>query len=130
MTQAHTHIEDTLKSLGYRITAPRKKIIQALRTARDPKTAKEIARHTHIADLSTVYRTLRELVKEGLASEFADKGVSYFEVCEHHHDHAVCDGCGTMLHIPCMQTQTPHALKGWEALSHQFVWRGMCGKCT
>ncbi len=130
MKTASISIYEELQKRGYRVTAPRKKIIEALLTASAPKTAKEIALHTKIKDLSTVYRTLSELVKEAFIEEFTHRGTSYFEISNHHHDHAVCVGCGVIVHIPCSQLKAPQALGGWKELSHEALWRGRCGACV
>lgn len=125
-------IYSVLKERGYRITAPRRALIEALLSACDPKNAKELAKHTGIKDLSTVYRTLSELVKENLASELADGGVVYYEMHEQHHDHAICDACGTIAHIPCSITKPPKtlAIAGFTAHDHEIIWRGLCVKCV
>ncbi|MFM2381879.1 MAG: ferric uptake regulator, Fur family [Candidatus Parcubacteria bacterium] len=132
MKTASNSIIDTLKERGYRITAPRRAIVEALVTASTPKTVKEIGVHTKIKDLSTVYRTLGELVKESLAEEFTDKGTSYFELGGHHHDHAVCTGCGAIAHVPCSETKIPASLKkaGWVVETHEALWRGRCKACV
>jgi Fe2+ or Zn2+ uptake regulation protein len=130
MQSASAHIYTVLKEKGYRVTGPRKKIIEALLTASSPKTAKEIAQKTKIKDFSTVYRTLGEFKREGLLQEFTDRAVAYYELSSHHHDHAVCDGCGVMVHIPCTNTKAPQALTGWKALSHEVLWRGRCRICA
>ena len=121
-----------LRQRGYRITKPRRLLIDALLSASTPKNAKEIARHTGIKDLSTVYRTLTELVKEGLVSELTDDGIAYYELHEHHHDHAICDACGTIEHIPCGMTKVPKALirNGFTPTTHEIIWRGVCAKCV
>ena len=121
----------TLRTRGYRMTAPRRAIIEALTTAVSPKTAKEIAKYAKIKEPSTVYRTLAELVKEKLASEFSDAGVAYYEIKEHHHDHAVCDKCGKIEHIPCAVPEKPRALTraGWSILSYEALYRCFCGMC-
>jgi Fe2+ or Zn2+ uptake regulation protein len=131
----HAHERDILQALHerkYRVTAPRRKIIAALATAASPKTAKDIGRHTRIKDASTVYRTLRELVKEELLTEFQDRGVCYFEVAHAHHDHAVCDQCGAMSHVPCERPASPRALtqSGWQIATHEILYRGLCRACT
>jgi Fur family ferric uptake transcriptional regulator len=132
MKTASQHVLVTLKQSGYRITKPRLLIVEALATASSPKTVKEIAVHTKIKDFSTVYRTLSELVKESLVEEFTDRGTSYFELGGHHHDHAVCTGCGAIAHVPCSDTKTPLSLKkaGWLVESHEALWRGRCKKCV
>lgn len=136
----HSHDEEidaegvyaALKERGYRITAPRRALIEALLSAKEPKNAKDLAKHTGIKDPSTIYRTLAELVKEGLTSELADAGVVYYEMHEQHHDHAICDACGTIEHIPCGVTKAPKALvaTGFKAHDHEIIWRGLCVKCV
>jgi Fur family ferric uptake transcriptional regulator len=132
METANHPVLGELKKSGYRITKPRLAIVGALATASSPKTVKEIAAHTKIKDLSTVYRTLSELVKESLVEEFTDRGTSYFELSGHHHDHAVCTICGAIAHVPCSDTKTPLSLKkaGWVIETHEALWRGRCGSCT
>jgi len=124
-------ILDELRSAGYRITAPRRAIVEALTTAASPKTAKEIGVRTKIKDASTVYRTLTELVKADLALEFTDKGVAYYEIAHHHHDHAICNSCGKIEHIPCESVKAPRVLTaaGWMIESHEALYRGLCGDC-
>jgi Fe2+ or Zn2+ uptake regulation protein len=131
MKQASDQVIEALKKGGYRITKPRQAIVEALSTASSPKTAKEIAVHTKIKDLSTVYRTLAELVKESLAEEFTDRGTSYFELSSHHHDHAVCTSCGAIAHVPCTELKIPSSLKkaGWVVETHEALWRGKCSSC-
>jgi Fe2+ or Zn2+ uptake regulation protein len=127
-----TEIQNELRERGYRLTTPRLKIIEAISTAASPKTAKEIGMRTKIKDASTVYRTLAELVKEGLLAEFSDRGVAYFEVVHEHHDHAVCDSCGKVEHIPCVSDKKPRALTraGWVIQSHDAIYRGLCTTCA
>lgn len=123
---------EALRERGYRVTQPRRKIAAALSSAASPKSAKQIGARTRIKDASTVYRTLAELVKEGLVEEFTDRGISYFEIAHEHHDHAVCDSCGTMEHIPCESSKPPRTLarKGWVIHSHEALYRGMCARCA
>ncbi len=131
MQDTSDNIIISLQNCGYRITKPRRAIVEALAAASSPKTAKEIALHTKIKDLSTVYRTLAELIKESLAEEFTDRGTSYFELGGHHHDHAVCTCCGSIAHVPCSETKVPNSLKkaGWVIETHEALWRGVCGSC-
>lgn len=139
MTVAHTEhtldalgIYSALRASGYRITAPRRILIEALLSASAPKSAKEIARHTNIKELSTIYRTLAELAKEGLVSLLTDGGVAYYELHEQHHDHAICDGCAMIAHIPCSVPKVPGIFKehGFTPTTHEIIWRGLCSACT
>lgn len=129
----HAHHEDTvlefLRARGYRITIPRRAIIAALESAVAPKTVKEIATRTNVKEFSTIYRTLEELVKEKIASVYTNNGVTYYEIAKHHHDHAVCDECGKIEHIPCSVTKTP-SVRGWKVSGHEIIWRGRCATCA
>lgn len=131
----HNHEQEILTALrerGYRVTMPRRKIVAALSLAVSPKNAKQIGTRTKIKDASTVYRTLAELVKEGLVEEFTDRSISYFEIAHEHHDHAVCDSCGAIAHIPCESTKPPRTLAraGWKISSHEALFRGLCAQCS
>jgi Fur family peroxide stress response transcriptional regulator len=127
-----TEIRDALRLRGYRITEQRSKIIKVLCTTASPKTAKEIGVRTKIKDASTVYRTLSELVKEGLVEEFQDRGIAHFEVAHEHHDHAVCNVCGSIVHIPCTTDTKPKELAhaGWVITSHEAIYHGTCASCA
>ncbi len=137
-TAHHTHhgeedeILQLLREEGYRVTAPRRSIIEALATAASPKTAKQIGGRTKIKDASTVYRTLEELKKLGVIEEFQSKGVAYFEIVHDHHDHAICEVCGKIEHIPCEAMKAPRTLTraGWTITSHEALYRGVCGTCA
>jgi len=134
----HDHTDDAerilceLQERGYRITAPRRAIVDALDTARNPKSVAEIAKRTKIKEPSTVYRTLSELVKEGLVTEIQAGETAYFEVRDAHHDHAICDSCGNIEHVPCSSSTIPSTLlkSGWNVTAHDALWRGLCAKCS
>lgn len=94
-----------LKSKGFRMTLPRRVILEYLAGTDDHLLAKDIYRginkkHPDIG-LTTVYRTLDLLVKMGLINKFEfGEGQSRYELTwdlkEHHH-HLVCLGCGKII---------------------------------
>lgn len=50
--------------------------------------------------MSTVYRALEALAGSGLVrSVHLGPGPTYYEPASEHHQHAVCEGCGGVLHI-------------------------------
>ncbi len=63
------HIFDTLHAAGYRLTAPRRKLVDVLLKAEAPLTAEEIyqrARRAKLrANLSTIYRNLATFCEMG-----------------------------------------------------------------
>ena len=96
------HARRTLGHAGYRESAPRTLVVDALAelgcsvTARD--IADRVASSGRRVGLASVYRALELLAELGLVQRFdVGEGVARFEPAlpsgEHHH-HLVCDRCG------------------------------------
>ena len=96
-----------IKNAGYRLTIPRRAILQVLNNSRSHMSAEEIYLEVHkmypAIGLTTVYRTLEMLVRMGLVSkfDFGDKRARY-ELAEGpgskgHHHHLVCTKCGRII---------------------------------
>ena len=91
-----------LKKKGFRMTLPRRVILDFLAKTDEHLLAKDIylkinKKHPDIG-LTTIYRTLDVLVRLGLINKFEfGEGQSRYELTwelkEHHH-HLVCLGCG------------------------------------
>ncbi len=90
-----------LKQTGFKITAPRKEILNILST--QPLGAQEVfevlKQKGFNPDLVTVYRTLELFTKLGLVrkTQFEDK-TARFELIsgQKHHHHLVCIKCGSI----------------------------------
>jgi Fur family ferric uptake transcriptional regulator len=85
---------------GYRLTGPRRAVLDALSASTAPLTVAQIHRRLGPgrADLVSVYRTVNLMVKAGLlrATDATKAGVRY-ELAEEftgHHHHLICQGCG------------------------------------
>jgi Fe2+ or Zn2+ uptake regulation protein len=96
-------ILDTLHAAGYRLTAPRRKLVDVLLKAEAPLSAEEIyqrARKAQLrANLSTVYRNLATFCEMGwLDAVPGANGERYYHVhAEHEQRMAVlCLDCGQM----------------------------------
>lgn len=85
---------------------------------------------------ATVYRTLKLLMKAGLATEcqFVD-GLTRFEPVHEgeHHDHLVCLKCGKIIEfendkIEQLQIEVARELD-FELTNHKCVLYGYCNKC-
>lgn len=80
-------------------------------------------------DLATIYRTLNLFVKEGLVKElFLNKGESLYEIVGDDHQHAMCNQCGKVIHIPIDKSKLSEALQleDFEVESIELVIRGHC----
>lgn len=85
---------------------------------------------------STVYRTLRLLADQGLATERDFGGAhTLFEPADtHHHDHLVCLSCGKVqefedVEIEKLQEKVARRL-GFEIASHRLELYGRCSSCA
>lgn len=85
--------------------------------------------------LATVYRGLRRLEEEGLASKVEIPGQpprfeSRRAAVEHHH-HFVCQSCDRVYDIPgCAHGIEEVAPPGFRVESHEIVLFGRCDKCS
>jgi Fur family transcriptional regulator, ferric uptake regulator len=100
---AMTHDETFLHALrqrGIRITPQREMIIDALAHGECHMTADEIyeqvSEHTHVMNITTVYRTLDLMVEAGLVSRanLSDGRMTYATSQHGPHLHLVCRLCG------------------------------------
>lgn len=141
---------DRISHAGYKITEPRRRVLNALRDADEPLTAQEVAARAE-ASVASTYRALTLLAQLGVVSELADPaerelhasgahGASEargrrYSLCatrEHHH-HFTCRNCHVMLEVTCDALE--RALEDLEATTgtlierHEITLRGLCGAC-
>jgi Fe2+ or Zn2+ uptake regulation protein len=84
-----------------RNTKTRKKLLAFLEKEERALTAKEIHEQLSEIDLATIYRNLSLFVDKGLIRELRiNKGESAYEINKDDHEHAICDECGKIRHIP------------------------------
>lgn len=57
---------------------------------------KRAERYCDDLGLVTVYRTLARLHDAGLVEEVESGGTARYGLAEHHHDHIVCERCGSL----------------------------------
>jgi Fur family transcriptional regulator, ferric uptake regulator len=89
------NLEDALKRAGVRITRQRAALLQILASSGDHPDANELHRRARAIDptlsLSTVYRTLSALEKQGVVHRHTFEGApARFETADmEHHDHLI-----------------------------------------
>jgi Fur family ferric uptake transcriptional regulator len=104
------HVDRTLQILqdsGYRLTGPRRAVIDVAQGMRGLFTADDLVRAvaTVRPDVgrATVFRTLDVLVQHGLLDRIhrPDDCHSYVLslASDRHHHHLICSGCGTVVHF-------------------------------
>ena len=125
---------------GYRITRPRRRTIEALAAAEAPLNVRAIheAVGPDTADLATVYRTLRWLVKLGLARTMTvGPGGERFELVSPglHTHHLRCDRCGAVRTVAVCGLDRGIAARiarvyGFDVERHELTFHGRCAACA
>lgn len=115
-----------------RNTKTRKKLLAFLEKEERPLTAQEI--HTELSeiDLATIYRNLSLFVDRGLVRElWINKGESTYEINKDGHEHAICDDCGKIRHIPIPKNKIKEIigeLNDFDVRDIEVIIKGRCKK--
>lgn len=137
------------KGCGYRLTIPRKIILDVLSETTEHLSAEEIYMKVHkiypAIGLTTVYRTLELLVRTGLVYKFDfGDGRARYELSENpkgigHHHHLVCTKCGRIIDYTDFIEDEVELLKrtekglskkyNFKITSHLIQFYGLCDKC-
>jgi len=121
-------ILDKLKRAGFRITAPRKAVIEVLKKDHKPQSAQAISAKLAGVDLVSVYRTLDVLEEIGAAQREDVRGVATYYLADDQHHHITCRKCGQVECVPCEHTF--RSVKGFHDVHHQLTMTGICNKCN
>ncbi|MDF1497298.1 MAG: Fur family transcriptional regulator [Patescibacteria group bacterium] len=116
-----------LKQAGFKITKPRKAVIDALQSCHEPKSAQELHQNIKDVDLVSVYRTLEILEEIGAVWREDLQGMSKYYFAQDSHHHIVCRKCGKIECLPC--THTFEVVKGFKKIKHQLTLEGTCLVC-
>jgi Fe2+ or Zn2+ uptake regulation protein len=131
-------ILDLLREGGGRVTTATRAVVQVLAAADGHLTAADIAqavrqKHPDIHD-STVYRVLDRLAELGVVTH-AHLGArpAVYHITNEHHDHLVCESCGTVVDVPpgVMQPVARRVARdyGFELALGHFALGGRCVRC-
>lgn len=128
----------TMSGHGYRMTAPRRKVIAAALRQNRPFGAEQIVAETDVAGesgRSTVYRTLEILASLGVLSRILDATgrPAYVPGAPVHRHHLVCSDCGSALPFnACPVGDLAATLareNDFEVHGHLLEIFGTCGPC-
>ena len=132
---AHAQLNRYLQRHGLKQTRQREAILDAFLGSSGHITSEqlyEIVREKHPdVGAATVYRTLRLLCEAGLANshQFGD-GVTLYEVEGRHHDHMICNECGTIIefHDEAIEIAQEKVAEqyGFRLTKHQHILFGDC----
>jgi Fur family transcriptional regulator, peroxide stress response regulator len=128
---------DTLRARGFRLTRPRRLILDVVRATDAHPTAafvyERVRRRLPRVSLATVYRNLRMLAAEGFLAERADASGLRFDGNIGPHDHFTCLACGRIYDVPArVEPRVGRRIAvrtGFEVLDHRTEYYGRCGAC-
>src|SRR3989441_3091726 len=137
MIPNNDHGFDTLRARGFRLTRPRRLILDVVRATDAHPTAafvyRRVRRRLPRVSLATVHRNLRMLAAEGFLAERADEAGMRFDGNTGPHDHFTCLACGRIYDVPARAeagVRRPLAARtGFEVLDHRTQYYGPCGAC-
>lgn len=128
---------DRLRHRGWRLTAQRRVIAEAMTGEHVHMTADEVLERARQAlpevSRATVYNALNEMVSLGEVLELAhvDGRKRYDPNAAERHHHLLCVGCGRLLDVhaddPHLAAEQYH---GFEVLDVEVTFRGRCPDCT
>ncbi len=147
---------DTLSEAGYKLTTPRRRVFDVLRTAEAPLTALEVAARSGVSIAST-YRALALLADLGALSETTDPGAERtgaagpaaliegaadaeargrrYAICTAtgHHHHFTCRACHATLEVASATLEAALAeieqATGVRIERHDIILGGLCAEC-
>lgn len=133
-------LEQQLRALGYRLTASRRLILDALLAQPDWVSVSALhqqlaAEHPEII-FSTVFRNLEKLNEMEVLCRVDRENNGVFEYRlnqePHHHHHLICRGCGRVesLNFCPLEQQSPQTFNNFSELECKFEVYGLCEKCT
>jgi Fe2+ or Zn2+ uptake regulation protein len=137
---------ERLQDAGYKLTTPRRLVLEALRAAGEPLTAQAVAEWAGTS-LASTYRVLGLLAELGLVSEVEEEGGAAEEpqmdarsrryaLCSlsGHHHHFVCRSCHATLDLASDGLERAlvelAGRAGVRLEGHEITLRGQCARCA
>lgn len=111
---------------GFRLTAPRKKILSIFEQQKQPISFDEYSALDPLIDKSTFYRTMQSFEAAHIINGIeSSEGKRYYELTETIHPHFICQNCHT---ITCLTPQPIISPKGFNVDS--IIYKGRCPQCS
>lgn len=130
---------ETISQKGFRFTAQRREVYDALLVKRDHPTAVDVFMRVQKKlpgiSLATVYNCLETLTECGLVRAVNhDRQPSRYCANLEPHAHFFCEQCGAVYDVPAGESRTEAV--GWQlpagatVTHHEVSFRGLCGGCA
>lgn len=121
------NLKQRLIQAGYKLTAPRKIVLNGLFNSNKPISARALHKKIKKADQASVYRALNLFAELNLVNvEMVEKEKLYCLAAVPHH-HIICKKCGYMEEIACRHNFG--RFKNFNNIHHQLTLTGVCKNC-
>ena len=127
---------ERLEDTGYRLTAPRRAVLDAIAGANRPFTIEELSERLPNIGRATVFRTIKLLQELDIVCRvpLEDGGVRYEQSRSGvHHHHLICSECGSVTEFsdPSLDAAIEQnaTSAGFELDSHNAELYGRCAAC-
>jgi Fur family peroxide stress response transcriptional regulator len=138
-TSSEKNCNDTISQKGFRFTAQRREVYDALQMQRDHPTAVDVFMRVQKKlpgiSLATVYNCLETLTECGLVRAVNhERQPSRYCANLEPHAHFFCERCGAVHDVPGSEQETGTA--GWQlpagavVTHHEVAFRGQCAECA
>lgn len=133
-----------VRASGLKLTPQRMAIVREIALDPTHPTAQELFERLRVVmptmSFATVYNTLDALSSAGLCVALSlSPGAARFDANMRPHNHAVCDRCGLVRDVPCIDELEPNAcdvdtsigvVAGFSLRTVERIYRGICATCA
>lgn len=129
-------LPELLRRHGLRITTPRQRIFDILKSHDTPLDIATILADRGAVDRVSVYRTLELFIQLGIVTVIPTGWKKRYELADPfkpHHHHLECTACSNLVAIDTPELE--HLIESiadthhYQLSSHHIELRGTCGKC-
>ncbi len=126
---------ERLEGIGYRVTSPRRAVLDAIAGAPEPFTVEDLCARLPGVGRATVFRTMKLLQELDVICRvpLEDGSVRYSVSLSGHHHHLICGECGRVEEFlaPALDEiiQAEADGRGFELEGHSVELYGRCVEC-
>lgn len=131
-------IERMLARGGYRLTSPRRAVLETMRRLGNHFTAEDVQVAAPGVGRATVFRTMKLMRDMGIICQVVlDDGATVYQLTEDaaadHHHHVICSECGQVAEFSSdgLEDVLEDVAQrtGFEIDTHRLELYGRCGRC-
>lgn len=131
-------IERTLSRRGYRLTSPRRAVLDTMRGLGNHFTADEVLHASPEVGRATVFRTMKLMRELGVICQVVlDGGNAVYQLADEdrtdHHHHVICTECGRVAELASDglegELERVATATGFDIDTHRLELYGRCANC-